>query len=59
MNFTLFFEGLSDPFCEVLMENVKLFKTSVKKNTLFPKWNESFSYEVIDDTKLIEIVSYL
>ncbi|KAJ8308924.1 hypothetical protein KUTeg_013798 [Tegillarca granosa] len=50
--------GLSDPFCEVLMENGKLFKTSVKKNTLFPKWNESFSYEVIDDTKLIEINVY-
>ncbi|XP_060068931.1 extended synaptotagmin-1-like [Ylistrum balloti] len=50
--------GSSDPFCEVLLANKKIFRTSVKKNILFPKWNESTTFEVADDTQNIEINLY-
>ncbi|XP_062598283.1 uncharacterized protein LOC134259707, partial [Saccostrea cucullata] len=50
--------GLSDPYCTVLMGSKKVFKTSVKKNTLFPKWNESTSFQVLEDNHLLEIFVY-
>ncbi|XP_061173076.1 uncharacterized protein LOC133182305 isoform X2 [Saccostrea echinata] len=50
--------GLSDPYCSVLMGSKKVFKTSVKKNTLFPKWNESTSFQVLEDNHLLEIFVY-
>ncbi|XP_033734634.1 extended synaptotagmin-1-like isoform X2 [Pecten maximus] len=50
--------GSSDPFCEVLLGNKKIFRTTVKKNILFPKWNESTTFEVEDDTQNVEINLY-
>ncbi|XP_069116307.1 extended synaptotagmin-1-like [Argopecten irradians] len=50
--------GSSDPFCEVLLGNKKIFRTTVKKNILFPKWNESTTFEVDDDTQNVEINVY-
>jgi len=35
----------------------KLYKTAVKKNTLFPKWNETTTFDVEDDATKLEIVS--
>ncbi|CAI9724858.1 extended synaptotagmin-1-like isoform X3 [Octopus vulgaris] len=49
--------GFSDPFCEVMLGKKKLFKTSVKKKTLFPIWNESATLELPDDNNTtIELV---
>ncbi|GAB1609829.1 extended synaptotagmin-1-like isoform X3 [Argonauta hians] len=49
--------GFSDPFCEVMLGRKKLFKTSVKKKTLFPVWNESATLELPDDNNTtIELV---
>ncbi|XP_056021913.1 uncharacterized protein LOC125650208 isoform X3 [Ostrea edulis] len=50
--------GLSDPYCTVLMGSKKVYKSSVKKNTLFPKWNESTSFQVLEDNHLLEIFVY-
>lgn len=50
--------GLSDPYCVILMGSKKVFKTAVKKNTLFPKWNESTSFLVQEDSHLMEIFVY-
>nr|XP_022329862.1 tricalbin-3-like isoform X4 [Crassostrea virginica] len=50
--------GLSDPYCVILMGSKKVYKTSVKKNTLFPKWNESTSFQVQEDSHLLEIFVY-
>lgn len=45
--------GFSDPFCIVSMNGKKVFTTSVKKKTLFPKWNEMVTLEMKqDDTTL-------
>lgn len=41
--------GFSDPFCELLLGKKKVFKTSVKKKTLFPIWNESVTLDLPDD----------
>ncbi|XP_021363812.1 extended synaptotagmin-1-like isoform X2 [Mizuhopecten yessoensis] len=50
--------GSSDPYCEVLLGNKKIFRTTVKKKILFPKWNESTTFEVEDDTQNVEINVY-
>ncbi|KAK3591562.1 hypothetical protein CHS0354_041607 [Potamilus streckersoni] len=50
--------GFSDPYCQVMMNNKQLFCTSVKKKTLFPKWNESFMFEMKEDVGMIEIFLY-
>lgn len=42
--------GFSDPFCELLLGKKKVFKTTVKKKTLFPIWNESVTLELPDDS---------
>ncbi|CAL1533878.1 unnamed protein product [Lymnaea stagnalis] len=38
--------GFSDPFCVVSVKDKKIFTTSVKKKTLFPKWNETVTTEM-------------
>ncbi|XP_055878797.1 uncharacterized protein LOC106052623 isoform X3 [Biomphalaria glabrata] len=38
--------GFSDPFCIVSVKDKKVFTTSVKKKTLFPKWNETVTLEM-------------
>lgn len=40
------------------MGEKRLLKTTVKKKTLFPKWNESTTFEFNDESQMIEIVSY-
>lgn len=53
-----FFPGFSDPFCELLLGKKKVFKTTVKKKTLFPIWNESVTLELPDDSNAtVELVS--
>ncbi|XP_063430371.1 uncharacterized protein LOC134712590 isoform X2 [Mytilus trossulus] len=50
--------GFSDPFCIVKMGEKRLLKTTVKKKTLFPKWNESTTFEFNDESQMIEILLY-
>ncbi|KAL3874920.1 hypothetical protein ACJMK2_037872, partial [Sinanodonta woodiana] len=50
--------GFSDPYCQVMMNSKQLYCTSVKKKTLFPKWNESFMFEMKEDDGMIEIFMY-
>ncbi|XP_052057686.1 uncharacterized protein LOC127698326 isoform X4 [Mytilus californianus] len=50
--------GFSDPFCIVKMGEKRLLKTSVKKKTLFPKWNESTTFEFSNENQMIEILLY-
>ena len=50
--------GFSDPFCIVKMGEKRLLKTRVQKKTLFPKWNESTTFEICDENQMIEIVSH-
>ncbi|CAG5128727.1 unnamed protein product, partial [Candidula unifasciata] len=38
--------GYSDPFCVVSVKGKKVFTTTVKKKTLFPKWNETVTTEM-------------
>uniref|UniRef100_A0A0B7ARF5 Uncharacterized protein n=1 Tax=Arion vulgaris TaxID=1028688 RepID=A0A0B7ARF5_9EUPU len=38
--------GFSDPFCVVSVKGKKVFTTTVKKKTLFPKWNETVTTEM-------------
>ena len=49
--------GFSDPFCIVSMNNKKVFTTSVKKKTLFPKWNELVTVEMKQEASQLTIVS--
>lgn len=50
--------GYSDPFCNVKMNDVKLFMTKVKKKTLSPVWNETVTLQVNNGCDSIDIVSY-
>ncbi|KAK7104209.1 hypothetical protein V1264_018965 [Littorina saxatilis] len=47
--------GFSDPFCIVSMDGKKVFTTSVKKKTLFPKWNEIVTLEMKNEGSLMTI----
>uniref|UniRef100_T1JGR7 C2 domain-containing protein n=1 Tax=Strigamia maritima TaxID=126957 RepID=T1JGR7_STRMM len=38
--------GFSDPYCEVKMNNDCVFKTSIKKKTLNPKWEETATLQL-------------
>jgi hypothetical protein len=40
------------------MGEKRLLKTRVQKKTLFPKWNESTTFEICDENQMIEIVSH-
>ncbi|XP_053395877.1 uncharacterized protein LOC123544970 isoform X2 [Mercenaria mercenaria] len=50
--------GYSDPFCVVKMGDTKLFSTSVKKKSLNPKWNESVTLQVTEDSGKLDIELY-
>nr|KAG5694610.1 hypothetical protein BaRGS_015023 [Batillaria attramentaria] len=47
--------GFSDPFCIVSMNGKKVFTTSVKKKTLFPKWNEMVTLEMKQEDAMLTI----
>ncbi|XP_076463535.1 extended synaptotagmin-1-like isoform X2 [Babylonia areolata] len=50
--------GFSDPFCIVSMNGKKVFTTSVKKKTLFPKWNELVTLEMKEEGSVMTIDVY-
>ena len=52
------FSGYSDPFCEVKLKETKIFRTGVKKKTLSPNWNESVTFQMAEDSGMLEIVSF-
>lgn len=47
--------GFSDPFCIVSLNGKKVFTTSVKKKTLFPKWNEMVTMEMKQEDTILTI----
>jgi Ca2+-dependent lipid-binding protein len=46
--------GLSDPYCLVQVGKI-IKRTSVKKNTLAPSWNENFEFKVDSARESIKI----
>lgn len=42
--------GYSDPYCNVILNGEKIFKTEKQKKTLNPVWNESFTADIISRT---------
>ena len=48
--------GYSDPFCEVKLQTTKIFRTGTKKKTLSPNWNESVTFQMSEDSGMLEIV---
>jgi hypothetical protein len=42
--------GKSDPFCEFVLNDDKIFKTKVQKKTLTPAWNEFFDTKITSRT---------
>ncbi|KAL8611006.1 hypothetical protein ACOMHN_042622 [Nucella lapillus] len=47
--------GFSDPFCIVSLNGKKVFTSSVKKKTLFPKWNEQVTVEMKQEGSIMTI----
>ncbi|CAD5125249.1 DgyrCDS13491 [Dimorphilus gyrociliatus] len=47
--------GYSDPYCEVRVNNEKIFSTSCKKKTLNPYWDESVTLQLPKSHELLEI----
>ena len=56
--FCIVITGFSDPFCIVSLNGKKVFTSSVKKKTLFPKWNELVTMEMKQEGSLLTIVSF-
>ena len=50
--------GFSDPYCEVKIDREVKFKTSIKKKTLYPYWDEHVTTNLPKATETITIVSY-
>ncbi|KAL5008759.1 hypothetical protein ScPMuIL_014340 [Solemya velum] len=50
--------GFSDPYCEVMVKEKMLFRTTVRKKTLFPKWNESVTFELPTDVQSVDVMMY-
>ena len=48
--------GKTDPYCEITFPGSKMVKTSVKKNTLTPNWNETFRFPVFNMKSQLEIL---
>lgn len=42
--------GFSDPYCTVILNGEKIYKTDKKKKTLNPVWNEKFTSEILSRT---------
>jgi hypothetical protein len=39
--------GYSDPYAQFILNGAKVFKSSVQKKTLNPKWMERFEVEIV------------
>ncbi|CAM1331331.1 Uncharacterised protein g10548 [Pycnogonum litorale] len=48
--------GFSDPYCEVRVSDEIVFKTSVKKKTLNPEWNESVTIKLPKPNESLRVV---
>uniref|UniRef100_A0A7S2SC01 phospholipase D n=1 Tax=Mucochytrium quahogii TaxID=96639 RepID=A0A7S2SC01_9STRA len=47
--------GLSDPMCKLIIADDAVVRSSVKSNTLNPKWNELFSVDVCHDANRVTL----
>lgn len=48
--------GKTDAYCEITFSGSQMKKTEVKKNTLTPVWNETFSFPVLDMNGKLDIL---
>lgn len=51
--------GFSDPFCELKLNNETKYKSSIKKKTLNPCWDESSIMGLPRNSEALDVVSIL
>lgn len=50
--------GKSDPYVALQLGDSPKVKTDVKQDTLSPKWNQDFSFPIVDPNATLHIIVY-